>query len=65
MENEAVTLDEIRPLLHQHIVLLTAAGEPPARALAIAAEVAVMIQDDALVREALEHARRSLAELQT
>ena len=49
MNADAFSIDEIRPLLHQHIVLLTAAGEPPARALAIAAEAAVIVHADVLV----------------
>ncbi|MFO1114457.1 MAG: hypothetical protein U1E28_02135 [Beijerinckiaceae bacterium] len=59
MTDEPFTLDEIRPLIHQHVVLLTAAGMPPARALAVAAETVVIVHDDELVSDALEAARRT------
>ncbi len=62
MTTDLSTLNQIRPLIHQHMVLLTSAGMSPARALAVAAETAVIVQDDALVELAIEHARRAIAE---
>ena len=61
MNAETPTLDEMRPLLHQHMVLLTAGGMPPGQALAVAAETAMIVHDDGLVTEALSRARHSLA----
>ena len=42
-QNEKIMIDELRPVAHQHLSMLTAAGVPPAQALAIAAHVCALI----------------------
>jgi hypothetical protein len=37
------TIENLRPVAHQHMSMLTAAGVPPAEALAIAAHVCALI----------------------
>ena len=56
MENEVIGLDVIRPLLHQHVTMLTAAGKPPDEALRMAADVVAMVYDDEILISALRAA---------
>ncbi|MCW2275321.1 hypothetical protein GJ654_12400 [Rhodoblastus acidophilus] len=60
MTAEFPTLEELRPLIHHQMVVLTGFGMSPARALAVAAETTVTVYNDALVLEAIEHARRAI-----
>lgn len=43
-----IDLDELRPIIHQHVCMLTTAGQTPARAIAIATHVAALIYSDFL-----------------
>jgi hypothetical protein len=52
-------LRELRARIHQHVIFLTASGETPERALAIAAHSAVLC-DSALCDEAIMKAKVKL-----
>jgi hypothetical protein len=52
--------EEMRPVAHQHMAMLTSAGIPPAPALAIAAQVCALIYSGEFDR-ALEVAFEALA----
>ena len=56
-------IDDLRPVAHQHISMLTAAGMPPARALAIAAHVCALIYTD-VFDEAIAEAFKSIVDSQ-
>ena len=43
---QELSLDAIRPLIHQHAGMLAAAGYKPPEAVAVAAEIAVLVYDD-------------------
>ena len=51
--------DDLRPLIYQHMVVLTAAAFSPEKALAIAAHVAVIMQDDSQIVAAIKNAARA------
>lgn len=53
------TIEELRPVAHQHMSMLTAAGIKPAHALAIATHVCALVYSDAFT-EALAMAFGSL-----
>lgn len=66
MTDESLALDadkvdqlHLRPLVHQHMAMLTAAGISPAESLAIAAHVCALVYSDEFV-DALESAFASL-----
>ena len=44
-------IDELRPILHQHVCMLTTAGHSPAKAIAIATHVAVLIHSEFLAEQ--------------
>jgi hypothetical protein len=40
---DKIMIDDLRPVAHQHLSMLTAAGIPPGEALAIAAHVCALV----------------------
>jgi hypothetical protein len=58
MENEdaAIGIAVIRPLIHQHVTMLTSAGKSVDQAIAIAADVVAMIYSDKRLFAALRAA---------
>lgn len=46
-----IDIDELRPVIHQHVCMLTTAGRSPARAIAIATHVAVLIHSEFLAEQ--------------
>lgn len=61
---DAPKIEELRPVAHQHMSMLTAAGVPPAPALAIAAHVCALVYSGAF-DEAVEAAFSALVSAPT
>ena len=61
---DAEKIEELRPVAHQHMSMLTASGMPPAAALALAAHVCALVYSGSF-DEAIEAAFSALASLPT
>ena len=46
MDTKTKDLDDLRPVIHQHVAMLTSAGISPVKALAIAAHTAALVYSD-------------------